>query len=145
MREKMRFLVLLAIGMAGIGCANSAADPEYQYNVEANYTRPAGFELNPNGEDDVILMLRIYEPTASWGFYDVDVKMTKTGERTYKCRVAKIYVQKPGEAKHQAAVVDAFIKDQTPQAEYVSIQGATDLETRIMQVGTALLFRMAQN
>jgi hypothetical protein len=145
MHEKMRFLMLLVICMAGIRCANSAADYEYRYNVEVTYTRPADFELNPNGEDDVILTLDIYEPTAPWGFTSIKVLMTKTGELTYKCFVAKIYVQKPGEEKHQAVVADAFIKDQTPHAEYISIQGAYDLETRTMQVGTALLFRMAKN
>ena len=138
MREKMRFLMLLVICMAGIRCAGSD-DSEYRYNVEFTYTRPANFELNPSGEDDVILMVRIHEPTASWGFDDIWVLMTKTGELTYKCFIDKIYVQKPGEEKHQAGVTDCFIKDQTPHAEDISVQGAYDLETRTMQVGTALL------
>jgi hypothetical protein len=148
MRKSLLFLMVILSCIVGIRCSNPAGPEkaEYRYNVEFTYSRPADYELNPTGRDEVWLSVHIYDPTADLLFYLRDVVMTKAGELTYKGFVDKIYVQKPGEEKHQAVVTDYFIKDQTTHAEYISIQGAYDLETRTtVQGGTALLFRMAKN
>jgi hypothetical protein len=71
--------------------------------------------------------------------------MNKTGGNTYKYLISKVYIQKPGETKHQITVDDLLRKPSFTYAEDISIPGAYDLEARDMLDGTNLLFRMAKN
>jgi hypothetical protein len=73
------------------------------------------------------------------------ISMNKTGANTYKCLISKVYIQKPGETKHQITVDDWLRNPSFTYAENISVQGAYDLEARTMSYGTALLFRMAKD
>ena len=153
MREKMLFMIVLMTCVMGIQCSSPAGPDkdDYRNNVEFTYTRPDDAGLKPEGKDDVALQLELYDPAATAGFWGPTyhdsrfISMNKTGKNTYRCVVNKIYVQKPGEEKHEAGIGDCLKVSMATYAENISVQGAYDLETRIMRVGTTLLFRMAKN
>ena len=151
MREKMLFMIVLMTCILGIRCSNPAGPDEddYRNNVEVTYTRPADAELDTGVKDTVVLSLDLCDPavTGQWwsGRDGRDIVMDKTGKNTYRCVVNKIYVQKPNEEKHEARVFDILKVPQFTYAENISVQGAYDLETRTVQEGTVLLFRMAKN
>lgn len=153
MREKMLFMIVLMTCVLGIQCSSPAGPDkdDYRNNVEVTYTRPADAEIDTGAVDDVWLSLYLYDPAVTTGFWGPsyhdsrDIVMDKTGKNTYRCVVNKIYIQKPNEEKHQAGVSDIPRVPQITYAENISVQGAYDLETRTMRVGTTLLFRMAKN
>jgi hypothetical protein len=152
MRKQMTILAILTIAcLSGIQCGRDLTTGwkpsayEYRYNVEVTYTRPLGAELTPGGDDTVQLVLQLVDPAQPYGYQGGGIWMTKVGPNTYKCTIAKVYVQpSSGGSSHQLGVTDLLKKPMYCHAEDITVQGAYDLGVREMQYGTDLTFKMSK-
>jgi len=152
MFRKIAIIIAMFFFCLGLDNCKSPEEPrkpepnyEYRYDVEVIYTRPDNAEIWPGGDDSVLLQGILYYPAATYPYFNEVSWMNKTGGNTYKYLISKVYVQKPGETKHQITVDDLLRNPSFTYAENISVQGAYDLEARTMQYGTALLFRMAKD
>ena len=98
------------------------------------------------GGRNVTLYYVLYNPTASGsGVVPGYIGMTKIGGNKARCYLRKVYVQHENDLiKHTVSVVDANVAPDLQTGEYITVQGAYDLEIERDTIGSRLNFKMSK-
>ena len=111
----------------------------FRNDVEIIYSNVAA------GGRNVTLYYVLYDPTASGsGVVPGYMVMTKIGGNKARCYLRKVYVQRENDPKHTVSVVDANVAPDLQTGEYITVQGAYDLEIERDTSDSRLNFKMSK-
>jgi len=134
-------MLFLCLGLENCDCLKVREDFfAFRQDVEIIFSNVAA------GGCNVTLYYVLYDPTASGsGVVPGYIVMTKIAGNRARCYLRKVYVQHENDLiKHTVSVVDANVAPDLQTGEYITVQGAYDLEIERDTIGSRLNFKMSK-